>query len=185
VREAARAYAAEVGAATDEWVGRRLTEDRATADGARVSARRDVKEWRGEALAVLRETRRRCEALLAEQEEEQAGRWEAAERELSEREAAADARDAELGAAAEARLAEAERVFAEAQEAARHRREDAQALAAEIVAGARLREERIGRETERVLRDHGEEWDEVRAHMDHVRGSLAALTGRAPAEDTP
>ncbi|MGA4849359.1 cellulose-binding protein [Streptomyces sp. G5(2025)] len=185
VREAARAYAEEVGAQADEWVGRRLGEDRATADEARISARRDVKEWRGEALAALRETRRRCEGLLAEQEKEQAERWEAAGREIAGREAAVDARDAERLGAAEVRLVEAERVFAEAREAARHRREDAQALAAEIVAGARLREERIARETERVLREHGEEWDEVRAHMDHVRGSLAALTGRAPAEDTP
>ncbi|UFQ16114.1 MULTISPECIES: cellulose-binding protein [Streptomyces] len=185
VREAARVYAEEVGAQADEWVGRRLREDRGAADEARISARRDVKEWRGAALAVLRETRRRCEALLAEQEKEQAGRWEAAERELTEREAAADARDAELIAAAEARLSEAERAFAEAEEAARHKREDAQAWAAEIVAEARLREERIARETERVLREHGEEWDEVRAHMDHVRGSLAALTGRAPAEEAP
>ncbi|MEU1024647.1 hypothetical protein ABZ366_21625, partial [Streptomyces sp. NPDC005904] len=74
---------------------------------------------------------------------------------------------------------------AETEEAARHGEEDAQARGAEIVAQARLREERIIRETERVLREHGERWDEVRAHMDHVRSSLAALTGRAPAEETP
>ncbi|MFI2617826.1 cellulose-binding protein [Streptomyces sp. NPDC018584] len=185
VRETARAYAEEVGAETDEWVGQRLLKDRATADEARISARRDVKEWRGEALAALREMRRRCQELLAEQEKEQAERWEAAEREITEREAASEGRDAARIAAAEARLAEVERAFAAAEEAARHGQEDAQARAAEIVAGARLREERIARETERVLREHGEEWDEVRAHMDHVRGSLAALTGRAPAEEIP
>ncbi len=185
VREAARAYADEVTAEADEWVRRRLLEDRATADDARISARRDVKEWRGEALAALRETRQRCEGLLAEREKEQAERWEAAEREIAERETAADARDTERIAAAEARLAAAKRAFAETEEAARHGEEDAQARGAEIVAQARLREERIIRETERVLREHGERWDEVRAHMDHVRSSLAALTGRAPAEETP
>ncbi|MFJ2772128.1 cellulose-binding protein [Streptomyces sp. NPDC087300] len=183
--DAARAYADRVAAAVDDWAARRLLADRATADEARVGARRDVKEWRGEALAVLREMRQHTEGLLAEQEKEHAERWEAAEREIAEREAAAQAREAELVAAAEARLGEAERALAETAESARHGQEDAEARGAEVIAEATLREERIARETERVLREHGEEWDEVRAHMDHVRSSLAALTGRAPAEDTP
>ncbi|MFH8609486.1 cellulose-binding protein [Streptomyces sp. NPDC018029] len=185
VREAARAHAEKVGAEADERVRQRLLADRATADEARISARRDVKAWRGEALAALREMRQRCEALFAEQEKEQGERWEAAEREIAEREAASDARDAERVAAAEARLSAAKRAFAEAEESARHRQEDAEAHGAELVAEAVLVEERLARDTERVLREHGEQWDEVRAHMDHVRSSLAALTGRAPAEETP
>ncbi|MET8688343.1 cellulose-binding protein [Streptomyces sp. NPDC004732] len=185
VREAARDHAERVGAAADERAGQRLHADRATADETRISARQDVKAWRGEALAALREMRQRCEGLLAEQEKEQGERWEAAGREAAEREAASDARDAERVAAAEARLSEATRAFAEAEESARHRQEDAEARGAEIVAEAVLSEERVTRETERILREHGEQWDEVRAHMDHVRSSLAALTGRAPAEETP
>jgi hypothetical protein len=51
-----------------------------------------------------------------------------------------------------------------------------------VVAQARVRAERIARDTERVLREHGETWDDVQAHMDHVRSSLTALTGRAAAE---
>ncbi|MEU6993257.1 cellulose-binding protein [Streptomyces sp. NPDC046465] len=185
VREAARAYADEVGADAEERARQRLLADRATADEARVSARRDVKAWRGEALAALREMRQRCEDMLADQEKEQGERWEAAEREAAEREAESDARDAERVAAAEARLSEAKRAFAEAEESARHRQEDAEARGAELVAEAGVHEERVARETERVLREHGEQWDEVRAHMDHVRSSLATLTGRAPAEETP
>ncbi|MEV5979241.1 cellulose-binding protein [Streptomyces sp. NPDC052114] len=184
-RDAARAHAERVGADAEEWARLRLLADRSTADEARVAARHDVKEWRGEALAALREMRQRCEGLLADQEKEQTERWEAAEREAAEREAASDARDAERVAAAEARLSEAKRAFAEAEESARHRQEDAEARGAELVAAAVVSEERVVRETERVLREHGEQWDEVRAHMDHVRSSLAALTGRAPAEETP
>ncbi|MEV7196805.1 cellulose-binding protein [Streptomyces sp. NPDC093510] len=184
-REAARAHAEKVGAEADERVRQRLLADRATADETRISARQDVKAWRGEALAALREMRQRCEGLFAEQEKEQGERWEAAEREIAEREALSDARDAERVAAAEARLSEAKRAFAAAEEAARHRQEDAEARGAELVAEAVLVEERLARDTERVLREHSEEWDEVRAHMDHVRSSLAALTGRAPAEETP
>jgi len=40
-------------------------------------------------------------------------------------------------------------------------------------------EERTERETERVLREHGARGEDVQAHMDHVRNSLTALTGRA------
>ncbi len=180
--EAARAYADSVGAEADEWVGRRERADGAEADEARVRARREAKEVRGEALAALREVRQRCEGLLAGQEKEQEERREALEREIAERMAASDAVVAERIAAAEARLSEAKRTFADAEEAARHGQEDASARAAEILSEARLQEERIGRETERVLREHGEEWDEVRGHMDHVRSSLAALTGRASVE---
>ncbi|MDV9202423.1 cellulose-binding protein, partial [Streptomyces sp. Wh19] len=82
------------------------------------------------------------------------------------------------------RLEEARRALAETEEAARHGQEDAEARAAELIAEARVREERVVRETERIVREHEEGRDEVQAHMAHVRNSLAALTGRvAPAED--
>ncbi|WP_329384616.1 cellulose-binding protein [Streptomyces sp. NBC_01351] len=151
------------------------------ADDARAAARDDAAEWRSEAAAGLAAVRRRSEALLAEREQEQAERWETAERELAARESELVARHEELERYAESRLAEARRGFAEAQEAARHGQEDAEALAAEVLAGARVEEERVGRETERVLREHAEAGEEMRAHMNHVRSSLAALTGRASA----
>jgi hypothetical protein len=141
-----------------------------------------VKESRAEALSALRETRRRGENLVAEQEKEHAGRRERAGCEAAEREAALDARHEELVARAEEGLAGAARALAEAQESARRLQEDADARAAELLADARVQEERTARETERVLREHGERWDEVQAHMDHVRSSLTALTGRAAAE---
>ncbi|MEV3859694.1 cellulose-binding protein [Streptomyces sp. NPDC050095] len=182
VRESARAYADEVRGEAEERARRRETAGRAAADELRVAARQDVKEMRGEALAALREMRQRCEGVLADQAKEHAERAEAFERETAEREAAVDAWEAAGVTAAEERLSEAKRAFAEAREAARHGQEDAEATAAELLAQARAKEERVSRDTERVLREHGEAWDEVRAHMDHVRSSLAALTGRAPAE---
>ncbi|WP_328494552.1 cellulose-binding protein [Streptomyces sp. NBC_00414] len=182
VGEAARADADEVRGEADERARHRLLAAQAEADEMRISARREVKEGRGESLAALRETRRRGENLLAEQEKEHAERWERAGREAAEREAALDTRHEDLVARAEESLAEAGRDLAEARETTRHLQEDADARAAELLAEARVREERVARETERVLREHGEEWDEVQAHMDHVRSSLAALTGRAAAE---
>ncbi|MDG4861593.1 hypothetical protein P8605_26000, partial [Streptomyces sp. T-3] len=93
--------------------------------------------------------------------------------------AALDAHHAELTTAAEARLSEAKRAFSEAEEAARHGQEDAEARGSELVSEARMRAERVERETERILREHAESGEELRAHMDHVRSSLATLTGRA------
>ncbi|MGC5563943.1 cellulose-binding protein [Streptomyces sp. FR-108] len=182
VREAARAQADEVRAGADERARHRLLAAQAEADEMRIAARREVKEGRGEALAALRETRRRAEHLVAEQEKEHAERWERAGCEAAEREAAFDARHEELVARAEESVAVAGRELAEARESARHLQEDADARAAELLAEARVREERVVRETERVLREHGERWDEVQTHMAHVRSSLATLTGRAPAE---
>ncbi|MEV0317250.1 cellulose-binding protein [Streptomyces sp. NPDC050658] len=185
VAATARAYADDLRAEAEERARQRLLAARATADDARIAARRDVKERRGEALAALRDMRQRSATLLADQEKEHAERREAVEREIAAAVTAADAREAQQVAAAEARLSEGKRAFAEAEESARHGQEDAEARGAELVAEAVVKEERITRETERLLREHGEEWDEVRAHMDHVRTSLTALTGRAPAEETP
>ncbi|MER5384630.1 cellulose-binding protein [Streptomyces sp. NPDC002688] len=182
VREAAREYADEVRGEAEELARRRLLAARGEADEVRISARRDVKENRGEVLAALREVRGRTEALLTGQDKEHTGRWAEAERAAAEREAAFDAHHAERVARAEESVAEAERALAEAAESDRHRQEDAAARAAQLLAEARVQEERIARETERVLREHGERWDDVRAHMDHVRSSLTSLTGRAPAE---
>ncbi|NEA48309.1 hypothetical protein G3I35_19075, partial [Streptomyces sp. SID10815] len=57
--------------------------------------------------------------------------------------------------------------------------EQARARASEVVAEARRQAERTARETERVLRVHGEVWDGMRAQMDTVQDSITALTGRA------
>ncbi|MEU6096450.1 cellulose-binding protein [Streptomyces sp. NPDC047079] len=182
VREAAQAYADEVRGEAEERIRTRLLAARAKADDVRVAARREVKEGRAEALAALREVRQRTESLLVEQEREHGEQWAGEERAEAERLAELQAWEAQRVAQAEAALAEAERALAEAGESSRRVQRDAQARAAELLAEARLREDRIARETERVLREHGETWDCVQAQMDHVRNSLAMLTGRAAAE---
>ncbi|MFG3550389.1 cellulose-binding protein [Streptomyces sp. NPDC047725] len=179
VRESARAHADAVRAEADEEAGQRLSAARARADEVRITARREVRAARREALSVLREARARTSALLDEQAAGHAARWADAEREEAGRAAALDARHEELIADAERRLAGARRALADAEESAGHGPEEARARAAEIVAGARARAERIARETEHVLREHGERWDEVQEQITSVRGRLGALTGRA------
>ncbi|MCH0564313.1 cellulose-binding protein [Streptomyces sp. MUM 2J] len=179
VRRAAREEADALRADAEEHAGRRLQETRAEADGIRVAARREVKAGRSESLTALRGTRQRTSGMLADTEREHAARWADAERADAERAAALDARHARRVTHAEEALSEAEAALAEAKESARRRQEEARAHAAELLAQARLREDRIVRETECLLREHGELWDDVQAHMDRMRSSLSALTARA------
>ncbi|MFD5451162.1 cellulose-binding protein [Streptomyces sp. NPDC003470] len=178
VRDAARAYADAVRAEADEWAGELVLAARARADEVRIAARREVRTERGEALFVLREARRRTSSTLAGQESEFAARWAEAEREETGRAAALDAHHEELVAGAERALAEARRDLAEAEESAGLRQEEARARAAEIVATARARAEEIARETERVLHEHGERWDEMQDQISSCRGHLGSLTTR-------
>ncbi|MFF7984644.1 cellulose-binding protein [Streptomyces sp. NPDC007901] len=178
VREQADALRADA----EERSRQLLLAARAEADDLRIGARLEVKEWRGEALGALREVRQRTTAMLADQAKEHAERWAEAEREEAASAAAVDAHNAERIARAEAALAEAERARVEAEDSERRYQEAARVRAAEILEEARVREDRIARETERVLREHGETWDDVQAHMDHMRDSLMTLTGRATAE---
>ncbi|MFE9845651.1 DivIVA domain-containing protein [Streptomyces goshikiensis] len=182
VAELARHDAEAVREQTEVRARQLLLRAQREADEERGGARDEAAAWRAEAAAALAEMERRSRALLAEGEQERVERRDAAERELAAREQELQARHLELDRCAEAGLAEARRALAEAEEAARHGQEDAEARGAELLAAARVREERVGRETERILREHEESQEEMRAHMNHVRSSLAALTGRAPAE---
>ncbi|UXY28031.1 cellulose-binding protein [Streptomyces sp. HUAS TT20] len=182
VRRTAQEQADALRAEAEERSRQRLLAARAEADNLRIGARREVKEGRSEALAALREVRQRTEAMLAGQAGEHAERWAEADREAVELAAALEKRHVEQLARAEAALAEAKREFGEAEAAARRCQEEAHARAADLVAAARVREDRIARETERMLREHGERWDDVQAHMDHMRDSLTSLTGQAALE---
>jgi len=182
VLQTARDDADALRAEVEERARQRLLAARAEADDIRIGARREVKEGRTEALGALREVRQRTAGMLGEQAKEHEERWVLAEREVEERAAALDAQYAERAARAEVALSEAQQAFAEAELSDRRRQEEAAERAAEVVAEARVRAERVARDTERVLREHGETWDDVQAHMDHVRSSLTALTGRAAAE---
>ncbi|MGW2963353.1 cellulose-binding protein [Streptomyces sp. NPDC001220] len=178
----AREEADALRADAEERARQFLLAARAEADEIRIGARLEVKEARGEALAALREVRQRTTGMLAEQAKEHAERWIQAEDEEAARVAEADVQMADRIARAEAALSEAKRALGEAEEWQHRSQEAARVRAEEILAEARVREERIARDTERVLREHGETWDDVQAHMDHMRDSLMTLTGRATAE---
>ncbi|MER5684301.1 cellulose-binding protein [Streptomyces sp. NPDC002205] len=177
-RGTARADSDAMRAAAGAHVDETVSSAQRRADDMLAAALKDAGEVHDEVQAAVAETRRRTAAVLANQEQEHTERWKAAERELAEAEAAQAAHHDALTEQAENRLAEARRALAETEEAARHGQEDAEAQSTELIAAARVREERVVRETERILREHEEGREEVLAHMAHVRNSLAALTGR-------
>ncbi|WP_191873585.1 cellulose-binding protein [Streptomyces filipinensis] len=181
-RRRAQAAANALRMTADEYARQRLVAARAEADAIRIGARRAVKEERRERLAGLREVRERAAALEAELSRKQAERWAEVEREEAERIAALDARYADRASRADAALADAERALAEAEEFARRSQEEARARATDIIVAARMHEERLARETDQVLREHGDAWDHVQAHMDEARSDLISLTGRATLE---
>ncbi|WP_406394599.1 cellulose-binding protein [Streptomyces sp. NBC_00887] len=184
LREAAREDAAAVRAAAEAGAREVLAAARGAAEGLAEEARKEAGEVRGVAEAAMEETRRRTAGVLAHQEQEHAERGKAAEDGIAAAEAAAVAYEAELTTRGEALLAEARRGLSETEEAVRHGQEDADARAAELLSAAGAARDRVVRETERVLREHEEGREEMRAHMAHVRNSLSALTGRtAPAEN--
>ncbi|MFD5585297.1 cellulose-binding protein [Streptomyces sp. NPDC127063] len=178
VCRAAREEAEAVREEADERAREHLLAARAEADEIRVAARRAIKDARVQALGGLREVRHRTAGMLAAQEKEHAARLARADREAAERAEALDAQHADLVARAEAALEEARQAYADAEQSGRRRQDQARVAAAELLAGARLYEEQVAGETEQILREHGERWDEVCAHMDRMRNSLTALTGR-------
>ncbi|MEV6672911.1 cellulose-binding protein [Streptomyces sp. NPDC051162] len=182
VRDAAHVYGTEVRAEAEDWARQAGLAALSVADDVRAVAQREAKARRVEAVTSLKEMRERTADALAEQEKDHAERWDAAGHEIAEHEAGLDVRVAAMEEYGRNALAEAQRRYAEAEEAARHGQEDADAQAAALIAQARVREERIVRDTERVLREHEERREELRSHMAHVRHSLAALTGKPVAD---
>lgn len=172
--KAADQQRAEAASAAEETV-RAATE---AAGELLTAARTEAEETGRAAREKLAEVARRGSALLERQDEDHSGQSEALAKELAGLEAETSASVTALEERGEVALATAKRLYSEAEEAARHAVEDAEAQAAEIVAEARVRADRIARETERVLRGHEESATELRAHLAHVRATLAALTGR-------
>ncbi|MFJ8110275.1 cellulose-binding protein [Streptomyces sp. NPDC096132] len=182
LRESAQEQAEATRTDAKEYAHKRLLAARAEAQAIRVTARRKVKEFRGDELTALRDVRSRTAGMIVDPKKVHAELWAAAEREAAERIAEFEANHERAVAHAEEAVVQAQRELAEAEEMNRRREEEARARAAQILAEARLREDRISQETERVLREHSERSDEVRAHMDQVQESLQALTGRPAAE---
>lgn len=174
----ARSAAAERRAAAEAAADAALEEVRGRAAGLLAEARDETGRVRGETDRALEAVRRDVARMLAGLDEERRGRAEALERELAEREATVEGRIGELAGRTERRYEEARRELSEAQRLARQWQDAADVRAAELLAQARAREDRVRGEGDRELREHERHRDEIRSHLAHVRAALASLTGR-------
>lgn len=185
LQDEARAAAAERRAVAEDQANRVLDEARGRAGEILTEVQTQADLVRGEAEQALEGARQDTARTLAEADKDRRERMDAFTHEMAEREAGVDSRLGDLTGHAERRFEEARTAHAEAEEFARHTQEDAEARAAALLAEARMRDERIRRESERELREHEERREEIRAHLAHVRSSLAALTGRPLPDDDP
>lgn len=181
-RDTAHDAAGRLREAAETAARQTLHASRADAERILEAAHADAGKIRDEAAETLRDTTERCAALLESRQQEHAGAHDALTRELHARETTLETRLTDLDTRAQKALDTARRAHTEAEEAARHRQEDAEAQAAGILAQARAEATRIDRATDRVLREHAEAADELNAHMAHVRSTLAALTGKTEPE---
>ena len=166
---------------TEADLAARRTEERtrAEAEKLRGEADRDARAVRdaatGEAAKIrveAAEAGERAEVRLAEL------RREADER-FAVEEAAAVAEDAEISLAAERRLREAEQYRESVLGLIKQTDTDAQAKADQLLDQARREVERINAE---IAKDHTEfekRQETVQTHLDHIKGTLASLTGKA------
>jgi cell division septum initiation protein DivIVA len=188
LQDEARAAAAARLAAAEEQAERLLDEACGRASEILGQARAEAEAVRGEAGRALDAMRQDLSRTQAEVDKERQERLDTLEHELAETEAGVDSRLADLLGDAERRLHEAHQERAAAEEALRVQQREAEERAAELLAQARVHEERIRLESERSLREHERHRDEIRAHLAHVRSTLAALTGRhlpAPEPEHP
>jgi hypothetical protein len=185
LRVEARAEAARRRAAGDTAADTVIAEAETYAARLREDTRRWTTGVVGEAQALLEDTRRRCAALTAEQRRRQAVAGRALQAALAAQEAETEARVGELTGRADTTLERARRELAEAEAEAKAREDAAQARRAELLADARVRRQRVERDSEREARDLQERADLVRAHLAHIRTTLAALTGRTPGRRPP
>jgi DivIVA domain-containing protein len=183
LQDETRAAAAARVAAADDHAQRVLDEASRQAAEMLGGARAEAEAARGEAVAALDAIRDEAQRGHTEAERARRERLDALQHELAERDAGVDSRLADLLADAERQLAEAHRERAEAEEALRAEQAEAEARASTLIAQARAQEERVRREAERALREHEQHRDDIRAHLAHIRTTLAALTGRTLPED--
>ncbi|WP_419995594.1 hypothetical protein [Streptomyces boninensis] len=180
VRSAAQSYADELTAEAEARYKGAYGANQQEAEELLATVRDAAEADRREATEALEEMRRRTAGMLDDSGQE----WKAAEAELAlemrERAEQMDAELADRAAYAKRMLAESQAAHAAAEEDTRGVADEAAARCEQILAEARVRAERIEHEAERGRRDADRRREELQAHMEHIRSSLTAITGRHP-----
>ncbi|WP_035846774.1 hypothetical protein [Kitasatospora azatica] len=178
-QQAAAEYATATRAEADAAARRTEERTRAEAEKLRGEADRDARTIRDSATAEAAKIRvaaaeagERAEAKLAEL------RREADERFAAE-ETAAQTEDAKISTAAERRLKEAEQYRETVLGVIKQIDTEAQARADQLIDQARREAEQINAATTAEREAFDKRLETVQTHLDHIKGTLASLTGKA------
>ncbi|MFK0190375.1 hypothetical protein [Kitasatospora sp. NPDC090308] len=176
---AAEEYAAKLREETDQFV--RRTDERSRAEAERIRAEADAEARALVHAATGHAARVRVAAANASEQSEAtlAERRRKADEDFTAAEAAADAAVAKVTAAADARVKEAEQHREAMLAEARRLDTEAQAKADAALGAAREKAARIKAASEREQADFTKRLDKVQTHLDHIKGTLASLTGAA------
>ncbi|GLW57818.1 hypothetical protein [Kitasatospora phosalacinea] len=177
--KAAKEYAAKLREETDQFV--RRTDERSRAEAERIRAEADAEARALVHAATGHAARVRVAAANASEQSESAlaERRRKADEDFTAAETAADAAVAKVTAAADARVKEAEQHREAMLDEARRLDTDAQAKADAALAAAKEKAARIKAASEREQADFTKRLDKVQTHLDHIKGTLASLTGAA------
>ncbi|MFC8722992.1 hypothetical protein [Kitasatospora sp. NPDC057198] len=177
--KAAKDFAAKLREETEQFV--RRTEERSRAEAERIRAEADAECRALVHAATGHAARVRVAAANASEQSESAlaERRRKADEDFAAAEAAADAAVAKVTAAADARVKEAEQHREAMLDEARRLDGEAQTKADAAIAAAKEKAARIKAASEREQADFTKRLDKVQTHLDHIKGTLASLTGAA------
>ncbi|GAA3039281.1 hypothetical protein GCM10010519_74510 [Streptomyces lactacystinicus] len=172
---------------TDADAAARRTEERtrAEAEGIRSDTDRESRSARDTATAYAAKVRVAAAEASEQAEAELAARRRKADETFAAAQAAADAEDAEVSATAERKVKEAEQQRETVLNRIKQLETDAQAKADQLVEQARREAEKINAESEREQREFDTRLETVQQHLDHIKATLASLTGAAVGQIEP
>ncbi|MFF7452676.1 hypothetical protein [Kitasatospora sp. NPDC008115] len=176
---AAKEYATTTRTEADAAARRTDERTRAEAEATRAETDREVRAVRDAATAhaakvrvAAAEASERAEAKLAELRRK-------ADEMFAEAQAEADAEDAAVSTTAERRVKEAEQFRETVLGQIKQSDAEAQARADQLIEQARREAERINAASEREQREYATRLETVQQHLDHIKATLASLTGAA------
>ena len=178
-----RDYATRLCAEADEAYRRELEWAQEQAGGARAEAEREAAATGAAADAEVAAIGARAETLSREAQDWLTGQQHAADQAEEAQEARLLAWEQEITAGAQRKLGEGERHLKAMQARAADVDADAATQAERTVEAAHREAARIASVTEREQAVFAERRGELQAHLDHIRDTLTALTGAAPAAE--
>ncbi|WP_042368778.1 hypothetical protein [Streptacidiphilus neutrinimicus] len=177
LRAAAAQYAGQQRAAAEESHRRELDRARNQAESLRGEADRDARLARESAAAYAEEVHARADQASRDAHAWLAGQQRTVDQEFAEHDAKVVAWEEQVVAIGERKVSESERHLKAMQAKSDETDADAATQAERLVEAARREAARIVEQTEREQATFAQRREHIQSQLDHIRETLAALTG--------